>query len=105
METIPDLGLRIQILIEACHSLSARPYDEELQQVVLKGLVACDMEYPQTASPLVRGLANLVRGYAAILRRQLEGPRADHHLIARAATDVCHHMTNLTQALRGNRTE
>lgn len=103
METIPNLGQRLKIVIEACHSLSARPYDEDLQQRVLRALIACDTEYPCAAPPLVRGLANLVRGYASILRRQLEAPHADHHLIARAATDVCHHMTNLSEALRGRR--
>ena len=103
METIPELGQRLQLLIEACHSLSERPQDEDLQQRVLQALVACDVEYPPTALPLVRGLSNLVRGYAAILRRQLETPRADHYLIARAAADVCHHMTDLAHALGDNR--
>lgn len=99
METIPDLGQRFQLLIEACHSLAARPDDVDLQQRVLQTLVACDVNYPQSASPLVRGLSNLVRGYASILRRQLEAPRADPYLIGRAAIDVCHHMTDLADAL------
>lgn len=102
MDTIPDLDRRLQLLIRACHDLAARPHDEDLQQRVLRALVDCDLESPPTAPPLVRGVSNLARGYAAILRRQLETPRADHRLIARAAADVCHHMTALAHALGGD---